>query len=171
MDAGEAAATARCLRLNIAAVSQTEWCHHWADVQHNNRPPMWSLFQKTWLIRTNRVTGSDVRLGTAALLCVCARAGMPEGVYLRVGVPVPSPLYPGSTLFSLTVCVSPFFTLMLSSGRGITTITTNTELPLIAAVLCCMQKHTTKRAQKLLKQKHRYAWMLRGLQRLLAAGF
>lgn len=71
MDAGEAPASARCLRLNIAPMSQTEWCHHWTDVLHNNRPPMWSLFQKTRLIRTNQLTGSVVRLGTAELLCVC----------------------------------------------------------------------------------------------------
>ena len=62
------------LRLNLAALSQTEWCHHWADVLHNNRPPMWSLFQTTRLIRTNRLTGSDVRLGTVVgYSCVAVR--------------------------------------------------------------------------------------------------
>lgn len=86
MDAGEAAATARRLRLNIAPLPQTEWCHHWADVLHNNRPPMWSLFQKIRSIRANRQTGFHVRLGTVVLLDVCARAlrSLRVGFYVYV---------------------------------------------------------------------------------------
>ncbi len=68
MDAGE---VARCLLLNIAALSQTPWCHHWADALHSNHPPMWVLFQTLWLIRANQLTGFDLRLGTAVLLCLC----------------------------------------------------------------------------------------------------
>lgn len=152
MDAGEAAATARRLRLNIAPLPQTEWCHHWADVLHNNRPPMWSLFQKIRSIRANRQTGFHVRLGTVVLLDVCARALR----LLCVCVHVPSPLYCGSTLFSVTVCVSSFFTLILSSDRG---ITPQTQSYLSSPLSLFHAKTHHKRAWKLLKQTHMYMWM------------
>lgn len=90
-DAGEAAASARRLSLNIAVTSQTEWCHRWADVLHNNGPPMWCLLKKkNWLIRTNQLTGSDVKLGTVTLLCVWCGVcvAMPAVVDLCVFVPV-----------------------------------------------------------------------------------
>lgn len=78
------------------------------------------FFKKTQLIWTNGLTGSDVRSGTAVLLCVCVclptclrvciYVNVCPCLHLFIAAP-PSP--------SLTVCVSSFFTLILSLDRGI----------------------------------------------------
>ena len=158
MDDSEAAATARCLKLNIA-LPQTEWCHHWADVLHNNCPPMWSLFQKK---KQKKNWSEPIGWQDDVRLCAC----MLLEVYLFVSVcaralPLPSPLYPGSTLPSLTACVSSFFTLWALAEAFLNKhrITSHHRC------LCCMHQHTPQKSLTAARSKHRYMWML-SFQRL-----
>lgn len=73
-DAGEAATSAHCLRLNIEATSQTGWCHHWCG----------------GLTRTNQLKGSEI----CVWVCVHLSNWAPSPHYLctplalaSVGVP------------------------------------------------------------------------------------
>ncbi len=97
---------------------------------HSNRPPMWCLFQKTRLIRTNRLTGSDVRLGTAVLLRVCTPACLRVCIYVSCARAFTSlsRLHP---LLTDSLRVFIFHTQTELWQRH---YSTNTELPLITAV-------------------------------------
>lgn len=83
--AGEAAATERCLRLNIATLSQTEWCHHWADELHYNRPPMCSLFQKNLIDQNQSAHRISCAAGYAAAVAgKCVPACLRVCIYVSV---------------------------------------------------------------------------------------
>lgn len=89
----------RRLCLNIAAASQTQWCHHWADVLHNKRPPMWWAKKKTKTrAHTNQSALRCVSLGW--LLLCCCLVFVPVGVSPPVGGARP-PLADGLRVFIL----------------------------------------------------------------------
>lgn len=113
------------------------------------------------LIR-DQLTGSLMRLGRAVCVCVFLFACMPAGVYLCICVPVPSPLYPSSTLSLLTACVSSFSHSYSALAEAL--FNKHRKTSHHRCLICMQHQHTTKE-QESCSCKHRYMWLLGGFLR------